>query len=415
MDVERDRLLRLAFLLLASLTRAQVPLEVQIFPPQAEVFFRGERLGPLAVQSHSRSYVLPEGAVRLTVVASGYEPRSFEVQVRRGAAPLRERLQPLGGPIRFVAEVTTGSQPKSVRFTPDGRYLAVALLDGPGVELFAVDRLSKVALLLAPGYSRQRGFVETWMFPRRRELWVSQMTTGMVHCFDLDAFHHLASFSTQGTWSKVILADPAEERAWVSNWSSRDVSVVDVSTRRVLHRIPIPGTPRGLALDPAGSVLLVSDFDSGLVHRFALADYRPLPPIRVGDLGAMRHLVVAGGMLYASDMASGVVFRLDPASGRIAARLPLGWNLNTIAVDPRGRYLFASSRGPNNPESYLLPGPEYGKVFVVGLDSFERVHWVWGRDQPTGLDVSPDGRWLAFTDFLSDRLELFRIREARPR
>jgi sugar lactone lactonase YvrE len=34
---------------------------------------------------------------------------------------------------------------------------------------------------------------------------------------------------------------------------------------------------------------------------------------------------------------------------------------------------------------------------------------VWGRNQPTGLAVSPDGKLLAFTDFLDANLELYRI------
>jgi Tol biopolymer transport system component len=35
---------------------------------------------------------------------------------------------------------------------------------------------------------------------------------------------------------------------------------------------------------------------------------------------------------------------------------------------------------------------------------------VWGRNQPTGLAVSPDGKYLAFTDFLDANLELYVIK-----
>jgi DNA-binding beta-propeller fold protein YncE len=83
--------------------------------------------------------------------------------------------------------------------------------------------------------------------------------------------------------------------------------------------------------------------------------------------------------------------------------------LNTIDVAQNSSLLFASSRGRNNPESYLLVGPEYGKVFVVDANRFTLMGWVWGRNQPTGLSVSPDRRLVAFTDFLSDNLELFAI------
>jgi len=38
---------------------------------------------------------------------------------------------------------------------------------------------------------------------------------------------------------------------------------------------------------------------------------------------------------------------------------------------------------------------------------------VWGRNQPTGLAFSADGRYLAFTDFLDNNVELYRVAVVR--
>jgi len=38
------------------------------------------------------------------------------------------------------------------------------------------------------------------------------------------------------------------------------------------------------------------------------------------------------------------------------------------------------------------------------------VERIWGRNQPTGLALSPDGKFLVFTDFLDQNLELYRIK-----
>jgi DNA-binding beta-propeller fold protein YncE len=35
------------------------------------------------------------------------------------------------------------------------------------------------------------------------------------------------------------------------------------------------------------------------------------------------------------------------------------------------------------------------------------VDWTWGRNQPTGLAVSPDGRSVAFSNFLDDDIEVY--------
>ncbi len=391
-----------------------IPVEIQSFPVEADVFVQGEFQVPWRVLAESRIYRLPPGKQRLTLACSGYEPRSFTIDVRPGLPALRERLLRLGIPLHFLGEISTGSRPKSVRFTPDGRYMAVALLNGPGVEIYRVRPLIRLALLLAPGFSSRTGFVETWMLPQRGELWVSQMTTGHVHCFRLKDFSYIDSFSTMGTWSKFILVDKGERFAYISNWTSQDVSIIDVDSRQVISRIPTPGTPRGLALSPNEEVLYVSIFDGAVIFRYSLSTRQILEPLRLGSWGAMRHLVTLKGKLYASDMGSGYVYRFDALTGRLESQLFLGWNINTIAVDGEATYLFASSRGRNNPDSYLLPGPDYGKVYLVSLGEFTPSTWIWGRDQPTGLDVSPDGRYLAFTDFLSDRLELYAIRRPGP-
>jgi hypothetical protein len=35
------------------------------------------------------------------------------------------------------------------------------------------------------------------------------------------------------------------------------------------------------------------------------------------------------------------------------------------------------------------------------------VDWTWGKNQPTGLAVSPDGRAIAFSNFLDDQGEVY--------
>jgi len=78
-------------------------------------------------------------------------------------------------------------------------------------------------------------------------------------------------------------------------------------------------------------------------------------------------------------------------------------------MSPDGKYIFASSRGRNNAVDYLLPGPDFGAVYMLNAQDLTVIDKVWGRNQPTGLAVSPDGKLLVFTDFLDANLELYRI------
>mgnify|MGYP001237853684 CR=1 FL=1 len=87
----------------------------------------------------------------------------------------------------------------------------------------------------------------------------------------------------------------------------------------------------------------------------------------------------------------------------------LAINPNTIDLTPDGRWLFVSTRGPNNPESYLLRSLKPGRLEVFDLATKARVISMEGGTQPTGLDVSPDGALVAFTNFQDDAVELYRI------
>jgi sugar lactone lactonase YvrE len=109
-------------------------------------------------------------------------------------------------------------------------------------------------------------------------------------------------------------------------------------------------------------------------------------------------------------MYRGRVCVLDAAAGTLLKAVRVGPNINTIVLSPGGERLYASSRGRNNPQDYTRPGPEFGAVYALSAADLSLEEKVWGRNQPTGLAVSPDGHCLVFTDFLDDNLEIYRIR-----
>lgn len=257
------------------------------------------------------------------------------------------------------------------------------------------------------------GFVEFCLLPKRGELWVSQMHANAVHVLDLETLEPMATIPTRGVWPKVICADPEERLAYVSNWESRSVSVIDIASRRVLRVIPVSGVPRGLALSRRG-YLYVCLYEPGDVEVIDLGTFSRHKTIALGP-GAPRHILLdeRKGVGYVSDMATGRVTKFTLTNHLPVASLWVGSNLNTLALTSDGKYLFASIRGRNNPVDYQLKGPEFGKVSVIDTDSFQIVDWIWGRNQPTGLALSPDDRFMACTDFLDDNLELYDISRLR--
>jgi YVTN family beta-propeller protein len=212
------------------------------------------------------------------------------------------------------------------------------------------------------------GFVETAFVRRRSELWVTQMTSGLVHVFSTADNSWLDSIPTGGYYPKLITLADDEKTAYVSNWVSNDVSVIDVDERTVTARIPVGGTPRGMALSADRASLYVCLFDSGTVRKIDLATRTIARSLSFGS-GAMRHIIrdPRRNLLYASDMLRGRVLVIDPEKDVLVTQVIVDANLNTIALSPDGRYLFVSPRGPNNQKDYTKPGPALGKVYSIAL------------------------------------------------
>jgi YVTN family beta-propeller protein len=254
------------------------------------------------------------------------------------------------------------------------------------------------------------GFVEALCDERRRELWVSNMEENKVHIFNLDTLEYISSHSTGGTFPKVIVQSPDGALTLVSNWISMDISVFDSDTKKLLRRIPVGGTPRGMAFSSDGSLMYTAIYDAALVVVVDMTTNKVIKRWRFSQgEGAARHIIFRDDKLYVSDMFRGTVNILNAATGALMKSVRLGFNINTIILSPDGKYIFASSRGKNNPVDYTLPGPDFGAVYMLDAQDLTLLEKVWGRNQPTGLAVSPDGKLMVFTDFLDANLELYRI------
>jgi YVTN family beta-propeller protein len=237
------------------------------------------------------------------------------------------------------------------------------------------------------------------------------MEENKAHIFDARSLAYKTSVDTGGLMPKVIAANPAGTYAAVSNWLSGTVAIIDMETKKLLWTVKVGITPRGLAFSPDGNTLYAAIFDK---PEIAVVDMRTRNVVKryryFEGAGAARHVLYHDGVLIVSDMYKGRVCLLDAETGRLRASARIGPNLNTIVLSPDGSRIFASSRGINNPVDYTKPGPAFGEVFVLSSDDLSILDKVTGKNQPTGLAVSPDGNFLVFTNFLDADMELYRVK-----
>ena len=396
-------------LVFTSQAWAQITFTLKSAPADLDVYYNNELIRPVSSGAGLRNYRIPAAGM-LRFSAAGYKTKEYHSAVlphRHGVAEIK--LENENGIARLVSEHPTGLWPKSAYFCPDGQRLFVPLLNQHGVDVFrhVGGYLRYETRLSVPG-SNKPGFVEALCDERRRELWISNMEENRVHIYDLDTLEFKQSLNTVGVFPKVIVQSPDGKITVVSNWVTMDLSVFDSDTKELLRRIPVGGTPRGMAFSPDGNLLYTAIFDAPLVVVVDMTHNRITNRFRFHQArGAARHIIYSDGKLYVSDMAQGTVNILDASTGELLRSRRVGPNINTIIMSPDGRHIFASSRGHNNPLDYTIPGPDFGAVYILNAEDLSLQERIWGRNQPTGLAVSPDGKLLVFTDFLDQNLQLY--------
>lgn len=379
-----------------------VSVTFKAFPPEYEVFSGGSRLSYDTRDSGLRTYYLPAGSNRVNLIAPGSLPLNLNLTVKPGMAPIQAKLEPRQGPLTYLTEAATGKQPRSLAFSPDGRRLFVALQGEPGVDVYGVPSLKKGPRLVAPD-GPQSGFTDVLVVGN--EVWAVE-NDGRIHTFDVDTLKYKDSHDLTGG-GNAFLTDLGTGRVGVANWDTGLILAVDASTRKAVASFTAPGSVRGFAVAPGGVIL--SYFDRNQV---ALLDVGPWKPKATWSAGeSPRPVAVLGNQLFVGDMGSAQVLVLDATTGKQLTAVPVASNPHQMIASKA--LVAVASRGRNNPNDYQLPGPDYGKVTLLGPQG-KVIGSVWGRNQPTGLALSADGKFLAFTDYLDNNLELYRIAVPNP-
>lgn len=306
-----------------------------------------------------------------------------------------------------------GSQPKQVIFSPDNRSIVVPLLDDNGFDVIPSGEGSVMQKVLPPR-AEKKGFAEGLFIPEKNAFLVSQMTTGYVYEYEYPGFTFRREIKCGGVWSKFIAWSSGTQQIAVSNWLSDTVSIIDYESGVVVQTIHTKSAPRGILFAENGTVLIVLCFDGGSIQKFNTVTGEETASIDVKK-SAMRHIVInsSGTKAYVSDMYHASVYAVDLVSFKITAVWRVFNNPNTLALD-EDRWLYVSSRGPNNPDDYTKRSPVNGRITLIDVTDGKIVRTIEGGNQPTGLAVSSDGKQLCFSNFQDADIELYRIERLSP-
>ena len=290
--------------------------------------------------------------------------------------------------------VKTGSMPKGVELTPDGRQAWVTNFGhdrGHSVTVFDSGNGEVIKQISFQGRAVELAFsLDGWL------AYISNFDTGELMVVDTASFKVIDTVKV-GINPKIVTLSPSGNRIYVSNWSSNDITVINSATLQVLDNIKVGRAPRGSDTDLSGRYLYVANFEGStlsVVDMMALGELKVLPMKR-----RPRHVKLTpdGKYVLVSDMGTGIdsLAVIETASLEIKSWIKVGAGPKSIGVTPDSRLAFTA-------------GYYSHAVTVVDLAAQKVTATIPDLGEScSGIALSKDGRTLYVTSWFSNDLWAF--------
>lgn len=182
----------------------------------------------------------------------------------------------------------------------------------------------------------------------------------------------------------------AEQRLYILNSLSDDMTVVDVATNEIIASVPVGPQPHGIASPASQDVLYVSTERDGalvvvdLLTNEVTARY-PVLATRPNEI----EVTSDGRFVYAPIFADGEYRVFDTRLEKIVATLPTPGGPHNVVVSPDDRYMYLAPLKSRDGGS-----EENTKIYVADTRTHGIVDSIELGNAPRPICISPDGNRL---------------------
>jgi YVTN family beta-propeller protein len=174
---------------------------------------------------------------------------------------------------------------------------------------------------------------------------VTNFGSGTLSVLDTDSNTVLTNI-TVGAGPQGVAVNPSTSLAYVANSNSGTVSVVDISSNAVLATVQVGGGPWGVALDPAANRAYIANSLSGTVSVLNTTTNTVVVTVSVGATPRGIAVDQSTGQVYVANFGSNTVSVIDSASNTVTDTVDAGAGPVDVAVNSAtGRVYVANSFG----------------------------------------------------------------------
>lgn len=335
-----------------------------------------------------------------------------------------------GYSLKKIGEFSTGACPKSVLISPDKKIGYTLNLEGMSVWAFSTKTYQVLWKIYFPKTPAQ-GFdyinkvpihsyankpVEGAFTENGRYLWVSLHNAKKVVVIDTQFSEQFDGetmpvtlykrSSSQGKTiyvksihvgdtPKVITISPDQKYAYVANWFSASITVINTQTFQVEKTIPAIRLPRGISFLPDSQTGFVANQGSEKIQSFSENTNMITGTYHVGQ--TPRHIVSSqdGTKLYITLNWPGEIIIFDPQTKKVLKTAQLGGEkARTCALSPDEKYIYVVLYNSN-------------KMAVLEAHSLKKIQTISTNNHPIGVTAFDDQVWLV--NYSASTLSVFKV------
>ena len=183
---------------------------------------------------------------------------------------------------------------------------------------------------------------------------------------------------TAGTNPFDISFNPSGTLAYVTNYGSGTVSLIDTATNTITNTINVGTNPEGVSLNSQGTLAYVVNDGSGTVNVINTATNTVINTITVGATPTGIAFNPSGTLAYVTNEGSGTANVIDVATNTVINTITVGTTPEGVAFNPSGTLAYVTNEGS-------------GTVNVINPATNTIINTITVGTSPTGVTFSPSG------------------------
>lgn len=174
--------------------------------------------------------------------------------------------------LETIEKISVGHNPHEMVITPDGRFLYASNYDPPGDTVSVVDlvRRQHVRQIPTGEYARIHSAA---IAPDGRHVYFTATQSAIVVEIDTRTNQVTRGIPTHGKISHMVEVSPDGRRLYTANIDTRNVSVIDRASGKLMTQIPGDKGCEGMQFTPDGKYLWAANQNAGNITIINLADH----------------------------------------------------------------------------------------------------------------------------------------------